>query len=87
MDGNGNQLEKLQKYGKISYSYDSMNRLAKVNYLDVTEELFYDRAGNCTRHLHNGVEKLYSYDAGNRLTEYTKGERRLHLLMTMQEIC
>ncbi len=75
-DGNGNRLEKLQKYGKISYSYDSMNRLAKVDYPDVTEELFYDRAGNRTRRLHNGVEELYSYDAGNRLTEYTKGGKK-----------
>jgi len=80
-------LEKIQKYGKINYSYDNMNRLVKVNYLDVSEELFYDRAGNRIRRLHNGVEELYSYDAGNHLTEYTKGERKLHLLMTMQEIC
>ena len=72
-DGNGNQLEKLQKYGTIKYSYDRMNRLQKVQYPNATEELFYDKAGNRTKRLYNGAEELYQYDRRNRLTTYTKG--------------
>ncbi len=72
-DGNGNQLEKLQKHGTIKYSYDRMNRLQKVRYPNATEELFYDKAGNRTKRLYNGAEELYQYDKRNRLTTYTKG--------------
>ena len=72
-DGNGNQLEKLQKHGTIKYSYDRMNRLQKVRYPNATEELFYDKAGNRTKRLYNGAEELYQYDRRNRLTTYTKG--------------
>ena len=72
-DGNGNRLEKQQKYGTTRYTYDSMNRLAKVEYPDRKEELFYDKAGNRTRRVMNGMEELYRYDKRNRLTEYTKG--------------
>ncbi len=72
-DGNGNQLEKLQKHGTIKYSYDRMNRLEKVQYPNATEELFYDKAGNRTKRLYNGAEELYQYDKRNRLTTYTKG--------------
>ncbi len=43
VDGNGDRLEKYQKHGTTRYSYDSMRRLAKVEYPDATEELFYDR--------------------------------------------
>ncbi|MEE1257594.1 MAG: RHS repeat-associated core domain-containing protein, partial [Lachnospiraceae bacterium] len=72
-DGNGNRLEKQQKYGTTTYSYDRMNRLVKVEYPDRKEELFYDKAGNRTRRVMNGMEELYHYDKRNRLTEYTKG--------------
>lgn len=72
-DGNGNQLEKLQKHGTIKYNYDRMNRLEKVQYPNATEELFYDKAGNRTKRLYNGAEELYQYDRRNRLTTYTKG--------------
>ncbi|MDE6053435.1 MAG: hypothetical protein K2G55_06695, partial [Lachnospiraceae bacterium] len=72
-DGNGNRLEKLQKHGTIRYSYDSMNRLNKVQYPGATEELFYDKSGNRTKRLYNGAEELYQYDRRNRLTMYTKG--------------
>ena len=72
-DGNGNRLEKQHKYGTTRYTYDSMNRLAKVEYPDRKEELFYDKAGNRTRRIMNGMEELYRYDKRNRLTEYTKG--------------
>ena len=72
-DGNGNRLEKQHKYGTTTYSYDRMNRLAKVEYPDRKEELFYDKAGNRTKRVMNGMEELYRYDKRNRLTEYTKG--------------
>ena len=50
-----------------------MRRLAKVEYPDATETLFYDKAGNRTKRLYNGIEELYQYDKRNRLTAYTKG--------------
>ena len=70
---NSRSLEKQQKYGTTRYTYDSMNRLAKVEYPDRKEELFYDKAGNRTKRVMNGMEELYRYDKRNRLTEYTKG--------------
>ena len=72
-DGNGDRLEKYQKHGTTRYGYDSMRRLAKVEYPNTTEELFYDKAGNRTRRLYNGAEELYQYDKRNRLTAHTKG--------------
>ena len=72
-NGNGDRLEKYQKYGTTKYSYDKMRRLAKVEYPDATETLFYDNAGNRTKRLYNGIEELYQYDKRNRLTAYTKG--------------
>lgn len=72
-DGNGDRLEKLQKHGTTRYGYDSMRRLAKVEYPNATEELFYDKAGNRTKRLYNGAEELYQYDRRNRLTAHTKG--------------
>ncbi len=72
-DGNGDRLEKYQKHGTTRYGYDSMRRLAKVEYPNATEELFYDKAGNRTRRLCNGAEELYQYDKRNRLTAHTKG--------------
>ena len=73
MDSLCNRLEKQHKYGTTRYTYDSMNRLAKVEYPDRKEELFYDKAGNRTKRVMNGMEELYRYDKRNRLTEYTKG--------------
>ena len=72
-DGNGDRLEKYQKHGTTRYGYDSMRRLAKVEYPNATEELFYDKASNRTRRLYNGAEELYQYDKRNRLTAHTKG--------------
>ena len=72
-NGNGDRLEKYQKCGTTKYSYDNMRRLAKVEYPNVTEELFYDKAGNRTKRLYNGTEELYQYDKRNRLTAHTKG--------------
>ena len=72
-NGNGDRLEKYQKCGTTKYSYDKMRRLAKVEYPNVTEELFYDKAGNRTKRLYNGTEELYQYDKRNRLTAHTKG--------------
>ena len=72
-NGNGDRLEKYQKCGTTKYSYDKMRRLAKVEYPNATEELFYDKAGNRTKRLYNGTEELYQYDKRNRLTAHTKG--------------
>ena len=72
-NGNGDRLEKYQKCGTTKYSYDKMRRLAKVEYPNATEELFYDKTGNRTKRLYNGTEELYQYDRRNRLTAYTKG--------------
>ena len=72
-NGNGDRLEKYQKCGTTKYSYDNMRRLAKVEYPNATEELFYDKAGNRTKRLYNGTEELYQYDKRNRLTAHTKG--------------
>ena len=44
-----------------------------MEYPSCTEELFYDKAGNRTRRIAQGVEELYQYDPRNRLTAYTKG--------------
>jgi len=57
-NGNGDRLEKYQKYGTTKYSYDKMRRLAKVEYPNATEELFYDKVGNRTKRLYNGTEEL-----------------------------
>jgi len=59
-NGNGDRLEKYQKYGTTKYSYDKMRRLAKVEYPDATETLFYDNAGNRTKRLYNGIESCTS---------------------------
>ena len=72
-DPNGNQTQKQQPVGITHYTYDALNRLAKVEYPFHTEELYYDRAGNRSRRVANGLEKLYQYDPRNRLTEYTRG--------------
>ncbi len=72
-NGNGDRLEKYQKCGTTKYSYDNMRRLAKVEYPNATEELFYDKAGNRTKRLYNGTEELYQYDKRNRLTAHMKG--------------
>ena len=72
-DGNGNRVEKRQKQGTTTYTYDVGNRLCVVEYPGRKEELFYDKAGNRTRRVCSGMEELYRYDSRNRLREYTKG--------------
>lgn len=72
-DGNGNRTEKNQLQGTTTYTYDTMNRLQRVEYPGRKEELFYDKAGNWTKRVCNGMEELYRYDKRNRLTVYTKG--------------
>ncbi len=42
--------------------YDALNQLNKVQYPSYTEELYYDRAGNRTRHIAKGVEELYKHN-------------------------
>ncbi len=75
-DRNGNRTEKQQAGGTTRYTYDSLNRLAKVEYPSHTEELYYDRAGNRSCRVVGGVEELYRYDPRNRLTEYARGGMR-----------
>ena len=58
--------------GETLYHYDPLNQLQKVQYPGYTEELFYDKAGNRTKRIAQGVEELYQYDPRNRLTAYTK---------------
>ena len=58
--------------GETLYHYDPLNQLQKVQYPGYTEELFYDKAGNRTRRIAQGVEEFYQYDPRNRLTAYTK---------------
>ena len=71
-DGNGNRLEKQQLSGTTRYAYDALNQLVKAEYPTYGEEMFYDRAGNCTRRRTAGVEEVYAYDAGNHLLSHTK---------------
>lgn len=71
-DGNGNRTVKEQLRGMTQYTYDNLNRLAKVQYPDYGEELFYDKAGNRAKRISNGIEEQYSYDTRNRLTSHTK---------------
>lgn len=72
-DGNGNRVEKRQLHGITTYTYDSRNRLSAVEYPGRKEGLFYDKAGNRTKRVCNGMEELYRYDKRNRLTAYTRG--------------
>lgn len=58
-DHNGNRTQKQQPGGITRYTYDALNRLARVEYPSHTEELFYDRAGNRSRRVANGEEELY----------------------------
>ena len=78
-DHNGNRTQKQQPGGTTHYTYDALNRLARVEYPSHTEELYYDRAGNRSRRMAGGVEELYRYDPRNRLTEYVKGGMRTTL--------
>lgn len=71
-DGNGNRLEKMTKQGTTAYTYDSINRLTKVEYPGRKEELFYDKAGNRTRRVSSGMEELYRYNQRNELTTYSR---------------
>ena len=59
--------------GLTAYHYDSLNRLSAVEYPGRKEELFYDRAGNRTGRILDGVEERYSYDRRNRLVSFEKG--------------
>ena len=56
----------------MRYKYTPTGQLRHAKYLTYEEELFYDKAGNRTRRIVAGSEELYSYDARNRLTQFTK---------------
>ena len=70
-DGNGNRTRKHQLQGDTSYTYDSLNRLTKVQYPGSWEELTYDKAGNRTGRRSPGGVELYQYDSRDRLTSHT----------------
>ena len=65
-------VEKLQHQVSTTYTYDAHNRLSGVEYPGAREELYYDRAGNCTKRCRNGMEELYRYDTCNHLLSHTK---------------
>ena len=71
-DGNGNRLVKQVGDELMRYKYTPTGQLRHAKYLTYEEELFYDKAGNRTRRIVAGSEELYSYDARNRLTQFTK---------------
>lgn len=58
--------------GDTRYFYDGLNQLTKIEYPTLTEELFYDKAGNRTRRVAHGVEEQYAYDPRNRLVSHSK---------------
>ena len=66
-DGNGNRIRKDSLTGSTTYAYDSLNRLAKVQYPKGLEEFTYDKADNRIRRLTEKEEELYQYDVCNRL--------------------
>lgn len=66
-DGNGNRIGKEQLQGLTTYTYDSLNRLTKVQYPTDYEELTYDKAGNRIRRVTSKQEEIYRYDSRNRL--------------------
>ncbi len=81
-DGNGNRTRQTETNGataeETTYGYDSLDRLLEVDYPDRMVAYTYDRVGN--RLTEQGtstadgtalVDKLYAYDARNRLTSLT----------------
>jgi YD repeat-containing protein len=57
----------------VSYSYDNVNRLTRINYPGATNDVYlsYDNAGNRTR-MDHGVTRIdSSYDDNSRVTEQT----------------
>ena len=66
-DANGNMLTKETVSGLTEYTYNEQNELVKIQYPDLTEELYYDKAGNRSRSIRNGMETIYEYDSCNRL--------------------
>ncbi len=72
-NNNGYQTEKNEEGNITKYTYDSLSRLAKVNYPDYTEAFTYDKAGNRTKKIANNSETSYFYDARNRLKRTQEG--------------
>ena len=67
-DANGNRTGKQTLAGLTAYQYDAVNQLVKVDYPTGSEEYRYDKAGNRTEKLVNGMTaERYQYDARNRL--------------------
>lgn len=71
-DGNGNRILKQQIEGDTRYFYDWLNQLTNIEYPTLTEEPFYDKTGNRTRRVAQGVEEQYVYDPRNRLISHSR---------------
>jgi RHS repeat-associated protein len=53
---------------RVQYTYDPMNRVSSVRWLDNTLDLFYDKAGSLVRESRsNSVESIYTFDKDQRL--------------------
>lgn len=83
--GNGNRIRKDILTGSTTYAYDSLNRLAKVQYPKGMEEFTYDKADNRIRRLTEKEEELYKYDVCNRLVEKKTLSRKENLLEEIQK--
>lgn len=61
--------------GRISYTYDALNRLIGIDYSDATPDVSfaYDAASNRTQMTDGAGTETYSYDALDRRTAVTRG--------------
>lgn len=53
---------------RVQYTYDPMNRVSSVRWLNHTLDLFYDKTGSLVRESRsNSVESIYTFDKNQRL--------------------
>lgn len=84
-DRNGNRTHIFGKQEgrehNTVYGYDSMQRLAKVQYPDGgTEQFGYDKAGNRSERLTGSWKETYEYDVRNRLTRRSGVEKEKSII-------
>ncbi len=72
-NNNGDQIQKIEEGNVTKYTYDSLNRLEKVQYPDYTEGFTYDNAGNRLTKLAKSKFTKYFYDERNRLKRSEEG--------------
>ena len=54
---------------RVQYTYDPMNRVSSVRWLNHSLDLFYDKAGSLVRESRsNSAESMYTFDNNQRLT-------------------